>query len=162
MFYYIFLLLSILGSMLSISLTPSFIFMIAGFLLSLYTCVSNDVIQTLGTYLSANREKPFWILWFFSGAVLILTAWNFLLVACSASFNFDFLNQKRYSCFNNIFNFKCVFNQSSYWFNACKIFCRLPFSFHCFDCYIFYYCKACWKGVFIFKKQENFKRLAHS
>ena len=59
--------------MLSISLTPSFIFMIAGFLLSLYTCVSNDVIQTLGTYLSANREKPFWILWFFSGAVLILT-----------------------------------------------------------------------------------------
>lgn len=59
--------------MLSISLTPSFIFMIAGFLLSLYTCVSNDVIQTLGTYLSANREKPFWILWIFSGSVLILT-----------------------------------------------------------------------------------------
>ena len=59
--------------MLSISLTPSFIFMIVGFLLSLYTCVSNDVIQTLGTYLSANREKPFWILWIFSGAVLILT-----------------------------------------------------------------------------------------
>ena len=59
--------------MLSISLTPSFIFMIAGFILSLYTCVSNDVIQTLGTYLSANREKPFWILWIFSGSVLILT-----------------------------------------------------------------------------------------
>ena len=47
--------------------------MITGFLLSLYTCVSNDVIQTLGTYLSANREKPFWILWIFSGAVLVLT-----------------------------------------------------------------------------------------
>lgn len=47
--------------------------MIAGFLLSLYTCVSNDVIQTLGTYLSANKEKPFWILWLFSGSVLILT-----------------------------------------------------------------------------------------
>ncbi len=47
--------------------------MIAGFLLSLYTCVSNDVIQTLGTYLSANRERPFWILWIFSGSVLILT-----------------------------------------------------------------------------------------
>lgn len=54
-------------------LTPSNIFMITGFLLSLYTCVSNDVIQTLGTYLSANRERPFWILWIFSGAVLALT-----------------------------------------------------------------------------------------
>ncbi|MCD8024081.1 MAG: hypothetical protein LUE64_00935, partial [Candidatus Gastranaerophilales bacterium] len=49
------------------------VFMITGFLLSLYTCVSNDVIQTLGTYLSANRQRPFWILWIFSGAVLILT-----------------------------------------------------------------------------------------
>ena len=54
-------------------LTPSNIFMITGFLLSLYTCVSNDVIQTLGTYLSANREKPFWVLWIFSGTVLVLT-----------------------------------------------------------------------------------------
>lgn len=59
--------------MLSVNLTLSNIFMISGFLLSLYTCVSNDVIQTLGTYLSANREKPFWILWIFSGSVLILT-----------------------------------------------------------------------------------------
>ena len=59
--------------MLSLNLTLSNIFMIAGFLLSLYTCVSNDVIQPLGTYLSANQEKPFWILWLFSGSVLILT-----------------------------------------------------------------------------------------
>ena len=59
--------------MFSVSLAPGFIFMAAGFLLSLYTCVSNDVIQTLGTYLSANREKPFWILWIFSGTVLVLT-----------------------------------------------------------------------------------------
>lgn len=54
-------------------ITASNIFMLTGFLLSLYTCVSNDVIQTLGTYLSANRERPFWILWIFSGTVLILT-----------------------------------------------------------------------------------------
>lgn len=54
-------------------LTPSNIFMILGFLLSLYTCVSNDVIQTLGTFLSTNQNRPFWVLWIFSGAVLILT-----------------------------------------------------------------------------------------
>jgi len=47
--------------------------MILGFLLSLYTCVSNDVIQTLGTFLSSNQNKPFWVLWIFSGTVLVLT-----------------------------------------------------------------------------------------
>ena len=59
--------------MTSISLTPSNIYMILGFLLSLYTCVSNDVIQTLGTFLSANQNRPFWVLWIFSGTVLVLT-----------------------------------------------------------------------------------------
>lgn len=55
------------------SLTPSDIYMILGFLLSLYTCVSNDVIQTLGTFLSTNQNRPFWILWIYSGVVLVLT-----------------------------------------------------------------------------------------
>lgn len=57
----------------SLTLTPSNIYMILGFILSLYTCVSNDVIQTLGTFLSSNQNKPFWILWAFSGTVLVLT-----------------------------------------------------------------------------------------
>lgn len=56
-----------------LSLTPSNIFMILGFLLSLYACVSNDVIQTLGTFLSSNQNRPFWVLWIFSGTVLVLT-----------------------------------------------------------------------------------------
>jgi len=56
-----------------LSLTPSDIFMILGFTLSLYTCVSNDVIQTLGTFLSSNQNRPFWVLWIFSGTVLVLT-----------------------------------------------------------------------------------------
>lgn len=59
--------------MFSAIFTPSNIFMILGFLLSLYTCVSNDVIQTLGTFLSSNQHRPFWILWIFSGSVLVLT-----------------------------------------------------------------------------------------
>ncbi len=59
--------------MTSLSITPSDIFMILGFLLSLYTCVSNDVIQTLGTFLSSNQNRPFWVLWIFSGTVLVLT-----------------------------------------------------------------------------------------
>ncbi len=66
--------------MTSLSLTSSDIFMILGFLLSLYTCVSNDVIQALGTFLSSNQNRPFWVLWIFSGTILVLTfilGWHF-------------------------------------------------------------------------------------
>lgn len=56
-----------------LSLTPSNIFMILGFILSLYTCVSNDVIQTLGTFLSSTKERPVWQVWLFTSTVLIIT-----------------------------------------------------------------------------------------
>ena len=54
-------------------ITLSDIFMVLGFSLSLYACVSNDVIQTLGTFLSTTREKPAWLIWLFACTVLVLT-----------------------------------------------------------------------------------------
>lgn len=48
-------------------------YMIAGFLLSMYACVSNDIIQTLGTFLSANKKTPFYYLWAYAAIILILT-----------------------------------------------------------------------------------------
>lgn len=54
-------------------ITLSNIYMIIGFLLSMYACVSNDIIQTLGTFLSANKKTPFYYLWAFSAIILILT-----------------------------------------------------------------------------------------
>ncbi len=59
--------------MTSISITPSNIFMILGFILSLYTCVSNDVIQTLGTFLSTTKDRPVWQVWLFTSTVLVIT-----------------------------------------------------------------------------------------
>ncbi len=56
-----------------IEITPSFIFMITGFLLSLYACVSNDVIQTLGTFLVTTKDKPVWQVWLFTGSILVIT-----------------------------------------------------------------------------------------
>ena len=56
-----------------INITASNIYMIIGFLLSLYACVSNDVIQTLGTFLSTTRERPVWQVWLFTGTVLVIT-----------------------------------------------------------------------------------------
>lgn len=58
--------------------TMSNFYMIAGFLLSMYACVSNDIIQTLGTFLSVNKKTPFYYLWAFSVFVLtvtIVTGW---------------------------------------------------------------------------------------
>jgi len=56
-----------------LGITPSTIYMIIGFLLSLYSCISNDVIQTLGTFLSTTKDKPVWQVWLFSSAVLVIT-----------------------------------------------------------------------------------------
>lgn len=56
-----------------IELTPSYIFMIIGFLLSLYACVSNDVIQTLGTFLVTTKDRPVWQVWLYTGTILVLT-----------------------------------------------------------------------------------------
>ncbi len=53
--------------------TLSDFYRIAGFLLSMYACVSNDIIQTLGTFLSANKKTPFYYLWAFAVVVLVLT-----------------------------------------------------------------------------------------
>ncbi len=53
--------------------TLSNFYMILGFLLSMYACVSNDIIQTLGTFLSANKKTPFYYLWAFSVIVLVIT-----------------------------------------------------------------------------------------
>lgn len=57
----------------NISITASDIFMILGFTLSLFSCVSNDVIQTLGTFLSSTKDKPVWVIWLFASAVLVAT-----------------------------------------------------------------------------------------
>lgn len=54
-------------------ITASSIYMIVGFLLSMYACVSNDIIQTLGTFLSANKKTPFYYLWAFAAGVFIVT-----------------------------------------------------------------------------------------
>ena len=55
------------------TISMSEIYMVVGFLLSMYACVSNDIIQTLGTFLSANKKTPFYYLWAFSVIVLAIT-----------------------------------------------------------------------------------------
>lgn len=44
-----------------------------GFALAAYSTVANDSIQTIGTFLASNRQRPWWVLWLFIGGVLLLT-----------------------------------------------------------------------------------------
>ena len=44
--------------------------MIIGFLLGAYSIVGNDAIQTLGTFLSSNAHRPWWVLWLFGAGVI--------------------------------------------------------------------------------------------
>ena len=51
----------------------SAIVMWLGFVLAAYAVVGNDVIQTLGTFLSSNSRRPWWVLFLFAGSILAFT-----------------------------------------------------------------------------------------
>jgi hypothetical protein len=51
----------------------SFFIMWGGFILAAYSVVGNDVIQTLGTFLSSNEKRPWWVLWIFAASILTAT-----------------------------------------------------------------------------------------
>ena len=42
-----------------------------GFMIAAYSVVANDAIQTLGTFLSSNAKRPWWLLWLFAASILI-------------------------------------------------------------------------------------------
>ncbi len=52
---------------------PTFLIMWFGFILAGYSVVGNDSIQTLGTFLSSNEERPWYVLWLFGGSILAFT-----------------------------------------------------------------------------------------
>jgi len=51
----------------------STIVMYLGFTMAAYSVVGNDTIQTLGTFLSSNERKKWWVLWLFAGGILAVT-----------------------------------------------------------------------------------------
>jgi len=46
--------------------------MIVGFCLAAYSIVGNDVPQTLGTFISSNSHRPWWVLWLFASTILAI------------------------------------------------------------------------------------------
>lgn len=47
------------------------IFGVIGFLFAAYSIIANDSIQTLGTFLSSNSRRPWWVLWAYSSSIII-------------------------------------------------------------------------------------------
>lgn len=61
--------------------------MILAFALAAYAIVANDSIQTLGTFLSSNAKRPWWILWIWiSGIMVVTVTWGWLVNAGDPAF----------------------------------------------------------------------------
>lgn len=48
------------------------ILMVIGFCLAAYSIVGNDVPQTLGTFISSNAHRPWWVLWIYISSILVV------------------------------------------------------------------------------------------
>jgi hypothetical protein len=44
-----------------------------GFFFAGYSAIANDSIQTIGTFLASNQDKPWWLLWLFIGGIFLIT-----------------------------------------------------------------------------------------
>ena len=44
-----------------------------GFALAGYSAIANDSIQTVGTFIASNRQRPWWVLWLFIGGLFVAT-----------------------------------------------------------------------------------------
>lgn len=52
-------------------ITLTQLLMFFGFIVAAYSIVANDAIQTLGTFLSSNSHRPWWILWLYACSILV-------------------------------------------------------------------------------------------
>jgi hypothetical protein len=42
-----------------------------GFAIAGYSAIADDSIQTIGTFLSSNKHRPWWVLWLYIGAIMV-------------------------------------------------------------------------------------------
>lgn len=58
-----------------------------GFMLAGYSAIANDSIQTVGTFISSNRSKPWWVLWIFIGLIFVgTTSYSWMVFGGDVSF----------------------------------------------------------------------------
>ncbi len=58
-----------------------------GFAFAGYSAVANDSIQTIGTFIASNKERPWWHLWLFIGGIFLATVtWSWVNYAGDVSY----------------------------------------------------------------------------
>jgi hypothetical protein len=69
--FLVFILVLFVIASLVYTITP--IAMWFGFAVASFSVISNDSIQTIGTFLSSNSQRKWWVLWIFIGGLFVLT-----------------------------------------------------------------------------------------
>lgn len=67
-----------------------------GFALAGYSAIANDSIQTIGTFLSSNANRKWWILWLFIGGIFVATV-SYSWVVYSGDVSYERLTSKGFS-----------------------------------------------------------------
>ena len=69
-----------------------------GFALAAYSIVANDSIQTVGTFIASNEQRPWWVLWLFIGGVFLATiAYGWAVAAPAGDISFGRLASKGFT-----------------------------------------------------------------
>ena len=70
----VFYLLLLTGFVVSYMIAPYPVYAAwGGFLFASYAAVANDSIQTIGTFLASNKDRPWWVLWIFIAGIFVCT-----------------------------------------------------------------------------------------
>lgn len=75
-----------------------------GFMLAGYSAIANDSIQTVGTFISSNQNKPWWVLWLFIGVIFIATT-SYSWIMFSGDISFQRLSAKGFETAPQSFTF---------------------------------------------------------
>ena len=77
-----------------------------GFALAAYAIVANDSIQTVGTFIASNEQRPWWVLWLFIGGVFLATiAYGWAVAVPPGDISFGRLASKGFAATPTSFSF---------------------------------------------------------
>jgi hypothetical protein len=74
------------------------------FMFSGYSAIANDSIQTLGTFISSNSKKPWWLLWLFISVIFVATM-TYSWVTYKGDVTYERLNGKGFNVAPTSFTF---------------------------------------------------------
>ena len=75
-----------------------------GFAVAGYSAVANDSIQTLGTFISSNKDQKWWVLWLFVGGIFLVTV-TYSFVTYDGDVTFERLASKGFDTAPTEFTF---------------------------------------------------------